>query len=71
MAYDLYYGSSDDEQSTVVYLMQLFQSARLQRVNFESQWEEAASLCLPEYRNSFSFGHQRAPGVKYADEIPV
>lgn len=65
MAYDLYTGSSTDEQAKVSYLMQLFNYARLNRVNFEVQWEEAASLCWPEYRNSFSFGHVRSPGVKY------
>ena len=49
----------------MAYLMQLFQYARLNRVNFEVQWEEAAALTWPEYRNSFAFGHVRAPGVKY------
>src|SRR5579859_1562643 len=45
--------------------MQLFWQARTRRINFEPQWEEAAALCLPEYRNSFAFGHVRPPGVKY------
>src|SRR5579859_2989252 len=47
--------------------MQLFWQARTRRINFEPQWEEAAALCLPEYRNSFAFGHVRPPGVKYTE----
>lgn len=65
MAYDLYTGSPDDEQGRIAYLMQLFSYARQQRVNFENQWEECANLVWPEYRNSFAYGHARAPGVKY------
>ena len=63
--YDLYTGAPDDETAKVAYLIQLFSYARQNRVNFEVQWEEAAALCWPEYRNSFSFGHVRSPGVKY------
>jgi hypothetical protein len=44
--------------------MQLFGQVRARRVNFEWQWEEAAALCWPEYRNSFSFGRDQAPGLK-------
>lgn len=55
----------EDDGELVAYLMQLFHYARLQRVNFEVQWEESASICWPEYRNTFAFGHIRAPGVKY------
>ena len=47
--------------------MQLFSTARTRRVNFEVQWEESAALCWPEYRNSFAFGHTRAPGQKYTE----
>lgn len=65
MAYDLYTGDSADEQARVAYLMQLFSHARLQRINFEVQWEESSALVWPELRNSFTFGHVRAPGVKY------
>ena len=65
MAYDLYRGDREDQAAKVVYLMHLHQQARLQRVNFENQWEESAGVCWPEYRNSFTFGHTRAPGVKY------
>jgi hypothetical protein len=65
VAYGSYTGAPDDEQERVSYLMQLFQYARQQRFNFEVQWEESASLVWPEYRNSFSFGHVRSPGVKY------
>jgi hypothetical protein len=63
--YDLFTGNPDDQQARVAWLMQLFQHARNQRVNFEVQWEESSALMWPEYRNSFSFGHVRAPGVKY------
>lgn len=65
MAYEIYAGAPDDQQAKVAYLIQLFQSARNQRLNFEPQWEESAALIWPEYRNSFSFGHVRSPGVKY------
>lgn len=64
MPYDLYSGDPNDETGKVAYLLQLHQYARMQRVNFESQWEESAALVWPEYRNSFTFGHVKAPGVK-------
>ncbi len=65
MSYDLYTGAPDDDKARVAWLMQLFHSARTQRVNFETQWEEGASLVWPEYRSSFGYGHRRAPGTKY------
>lgn len=65
MAYDLYNGAPDDQQAKIAWLMQLFQHARQHRVNFEVQAEEGCSIVWPEYRNSFAFGHMRAPGVKY------
>ena len=36
----------------------------MQRVNFETSWEESAALVWPEYRNSFTYGHVKAPGIK-------
>lgn len=63
--YDLYTGAPDDQMAKVAYFMQLFQYARSQRVNFDTQWEEASAINWPEFRNSFSFGHVRSPGVKY------
>lgn len=36
----------------------------MQRVNFETSWEESAALVWPEYRNSFTFGHVNTPGAK-------
>lgn len=65
MAYDLYYGAADDQTAKAAYLMLLFSQVRSRRYPFEQQWEEAASLCWPEYRNSFTFGHYRTPGIKY------
>lgn len=65
MAYELYDNDPNDEVELAAYLMRLFLTARLNRVNFETQWEEAAALVLPEYRNSFTFGHARTPGIKY------
>lgn len=62
--YDLYTGGPG-EMEKAAYLMQLFNHVRLERLNFELQAEEAAALYLPEYRNSFAYGHYRAPGVKY------
>jgi head-to-tail connecting protein len=66
--FDLNYtGVPGDDQSFVAWLMQLFSQARNRRVNFEVQWEEAAALCWPDYRNSFAFGHNRPPGMKYTE----
>ena len=68
MAFDLNYtGSTDDEVRYVAFLMMLFGQARVGRVNFEVQWEESAAMCWPAYRNSFAFGHTRAPGMKYTE----
>jgi hypothetical protein len=68
VAYDLNFtGGQDNHEQYVAFLMLLFSTARTRRVNFEVQWEEAAALCWPEYRNSFAFGHTRAPGVKYTE----
>lgn len=64
MSYDLYQGDDADQQAKVAFLLQLHQYARMQRVNFEAQWEESAALVWPEYRNSFSFGHVKTPGAK-------
>lgn len=65
MAYDYYRGDMEDEGELVAYLLQLFQSARLQKSGFEAQWEEAAAMYWPEYRGSFAFGSVRAQGSKY------
>lgn len=68
MAYDLNYnGDTRDEGKYLAWLMLLFNQARTRRINFEPQWEESASLCWPEYRNSFTFGHVRPPGMKYTE----
>src|SRR6266700_1537776 len=64
--YDLYRGASNDQAAKVAHFMLLFNQTRARRVTFEAQWEEAAALCWPEYRNTFSFGHTRTPGSKYA-----
>jgi Bacteriophage head to tail connecting protein len=65
VSYDRFQGDTQDDSSIKAYLMQLFSQARLQRANFEPQWEEGSALCWPEYRNTFSFGHRRSPGAKY------
>lgn len=62
--YDLYRGDPTDERAYVQHKMELFHNVRLRRANFEPQWEESAALCWPEYRNTFSYGHVRTPGVK-------
>lgn len=62
-----YQGSTDDETAYVAWLMALFSTARTSRINHEVMWEESAALCWPEYRNSFTFGHIRAPGIKYTE----
>ena len=43
-----------------------FAQMRIRRVNFETQWEESAALAWPEYRSSFFFGRDQAPGTKRA-----
>jgi len=60
--YEVYAGDAESEQERVAYLMRLFHAARQERVNFETQWEQAAALVWPEYRNTFSFGTGRSPG---------
>ena len=67
MAYETYQRTDNDERTYLAYLMNLFSEVRNRRANFEPLWEEAASLCWPEYRNSFSFGSVRAPGMKYTE----
>ena len=67
MAYELYTGNPYDEQAKVAYFMRLFGFQRIRRVLHETQWEESAALCWPEYRNSFAFGHVRPPGAKYTE----
>ncbi len=37
MAYEIYAGDTQDEGELIAYLLQLFQSARLQRSGFEAQ----------------------------------
>ena len=65
MAYEIYSGDRQDRKAYADYLLRIVHSARMARVNFDAQWEEAAALAWPEYRNSFALGHVRAPGVKY------
>jgi hypothetical protein len=65
--YDLYRGDAYDNSAKMAYFMLLFGQVRVRRVTFEAQWEEAAALCWPEYRNSFSFGHNRPAGMKYTE----
>lgn len=67
MAYDLFAGDYEDPVAKAAYLMNLFSQVRPDRANFEIMWEESASLCWPEYRNSFTFGHVRTPGAKYTE----
>lgn len=63
--YEVYSGDPFDKQAKAIYLLQLFHHSRLRRVNHDVMAEEAAAMVWPEYRNSFAFGHLRAPGVKY------
>lgn len=64
MAYDLYQGDRQDRRAYVTHLLDMFHNVRTRRSSFEAGWEEAASICWPEYRNSFTFGHMRTPGAK-------
>lgn len=67
MAYELYQGDPTNEQARVEYYMRLLGMVRLRRLNHEIQWEESAALTIPEYRNSFTYGHVRTPGMKYSE----
>src|SRR5271165_286213 len=57
-------GPEEDDQARITHYERWFQQHRTRRVNFEAQWEEAASLCWPEYRNTFAYLHDNAPGIK-------
>src|SRR5271166_867442 len=60
------WGDPADEGARMAFYWQLFMQARTRRVNFETQWEEAAAIAWPEYRNTFTFGHINSPGEKKA-----
>jgi hypothetical protein len=60
----MYSSIDQSEAARIAFYMQLFSQVRIRRVNFEWQWEESAALIWPEYRNSFSFGRDMAPGLK-------
>lgn len=64
MSYEPYTGDEADEQEKVTWSMMLFGQTRPRRVNFEQQWEESASLCWPEWRNSWWYGRDISPGQK-------
>ena len=61
------YRNSEDGEKVAFYLTH-FAQKRVRRVNFESQWEESALLAWPEYRGSFFFGRDQAPGDKRAQQ---
>lgn len=65
MAYDRYSGASDDDTAKVRYCLELLAQKITERSQFESMWEESAAVCLPEYRNTMSFGNVRSPGLKW------
>ena len=58
------YDQEEDDPAEIAFLINLFHQRRLRRLNFETQWEEAALLAWPEYSSSFFFGRDLAPGVK-------
>lgn len=55
---------SFDEAQLVNAILSGFEQARQRRYNFETQWDEAARLCWPEYANTFFFGYDQMPGQK-------
>jgi hypothetical protein len=57
-------GQSDEDQAKTLHILKQFQEARLDRYNFETQWQEASLLCWPEYANTFFYGYQQYPGTK-------
>lgn len=57
------YANASDTARMAFYML-LFSQVRNRRVNFEWQWEEAAALVWPEYRNSFAYGRVNTPGIK-------
>ena len=60
----LYGATLYNDVTRMAFYMLLFSNVRNRRLNFEWQWEEAAALVWPEYRNSFAYGRVTTPGVK-------
>ena len=60
--YQAAYSPTDGDR--MAFYMLLFSQVRNRRLNFEWQWEEAAALVWPEYRNSFAYGRVNTPGIK-------
>lgn len=67
MAYDRFTGDSEDERAKVQHSLELFAQVRIKRTNFEPMWEESAAIVWPEYRNSFTYGNVRSPGMKLTE----
>jgi hypothetical protein len=60
-------GYSKQEQDTLDGIFRRFSQLQTYRANFQSQWEEAAELVAPNYRNSFTYGSYNFPGLKKTD----
>jgi hypothetical protein len=56
--------ASPEQAKLVEDILYGFHQARLRRYNFETQWQEAALLCWPEYANTFFYGYDQMPGMK-------
>ncbi len=56
--------ANPEDPARLAFLLRMFHNKRLKRVNFESMWEESASLAWPEYRGTFTYLHERPEGVK-------
>lgn len=67
MPYDRYTGDDDDQRAKIAHALELFAQVRNRRAAFEAMWEESAAIVWPEYRNSFTYGHARTPGLKYTE----
>lgn len=66
MAFENYTGDPDDDAAKLSFFFTLFAQQRTRRGNFELSWEESAALAWPEYRGSFFYGRDIAPGAKRA-----
>src|SRR5712664_1871594 len=64
MGTDNYSTPIEADEPLLVDIMREFSQMQTWRNTFAAQWEEVASLVLPNYRNTFYYGSFNWPGVK-------
>lgn len=58
---------SAEDQATLDDIFRRFGQLQTYRSTFNQQWEEAAELVAPNYRNTFTYGSYNFPGLKKTD----